>query len=96
MNGIADAPLTLRARVTGRVQGVWFRAWTREEAEARGLSGWVRNEADGSVTALISGPDEAVRGMVAALAEGPPAARVKHVETEAADPPGGTGFHILR
>ena len=84
------------ARVTGRVQGVWFRAWTREEAEARGLSGWVRNEADGSVTALISGPGEAVRGMVAALSEGPPAARVTRVETEAADPPDGTGFHIAR
>ncbi|NRB17607.1 MAG: acylphosphatase [Rhodobacteraceae bacterium] len=48
--------IALRARITGRVQGVTFRAWTRSEAEQRGLSGWVRNEPDGSVRALLIGP----------------------------------------
>ncbi len=48
--------IALRARITGRVQGVAFRAWTRSEAKQRGLSGWVRNESDGSVRALFIGP----------------------------------------
>ena len=46
----------VRVRITGRVQGVYFRGWTRDEAARLGLDGWVRNEADGSVTALIAGP----------------------------------------
>jgi len=84
------------AHVTGRVQGVWFRAWTKAEADQRALSGWVRNEADGSVTALISGPEAEVAGMVAALHDGPPAARVSDVVTEPSEPPGRPGFRILR
>jgi acylphosphatase len=88
--------VTVRVRVRGRVQGVWFRAWTKQEAEARGLSGWVRNEPDGSVSALLSGPGEAVGAMVAALHAGPPLARVETVETAAAEPPGAAGFHVLR
>lgn len=87
---------TLEVRIAGHVQGVWFRAWTREEAVARGLSGWVRNEEDGTVSAVISGPDEAVADMVAAFREGPPAARVETVETAPALPPREGGFRILR
>lgn len=86
----------VRVRVTGRVQGVGFRAWTRREAEARGLAGWVRNESDGSVAALLSGSGEAVGGMVAALRTGPPLARVATVETFAAETPETAGFHVLR
>jgi len=89
-------PVALLARITGRVQGVFFRAWTKEEAEARDLSGWVRNEPDGSVSALISGPGEAVREMVAALHEGSPPSRVDHVDTAPADPPDRPGFHVLK
>jgi acylphosphatase len=88
--------IAVRARITGRVQGVWFRAWTKAEAEARGLSGWVRNEPDGSVAALIAGPEDAVGEMVAALHGGPPRARVDAVEVEPADPPGRDGFHVMR
>ncbi len=88
--------LAITAHVTGRVQGVWFRGWTQAEAKARGLAGWVRNEADGSVVALIHGPEAAVRDMVAALHRGPEAARVVGVETAPAEPPAGPGFHILR
>lgn len=91
-----DAETALRVRVTGRVQGVWFRGWTQAEAQERGLRGWVRNEQDGSVSALIAGPSGAVEAMVRALHEGPEAARVISVETEAAEPPGPGGFRVLR
>lgn len=74
------------ARVTGRVQGVAFRAWTKGRARALGLTGWVRNEPDGSVSALIAGEAETVAEMVAALHQGPPHARVRDVRTEPADP----------
>ena len=87
----------VRARVTGRVQGVSFRAWTRGRAEALGLEGWVRNEADGSVTALIGGESSAVDEMVEALHIGPRWAKVTRVEVEPAEvsdvPP---GFRITR
>lgn len=73
-------------RVTGHVQGVAYRAWTRGEAKALGLRGWVRNRGDGSVEALIAGPEAAVEAMVTAMGEGPGAARVTDVWTEPADP----------
>ena len=81
---------TLHARIAGRVQGVSFRAWTQEQARAPGLAGWVRNRADGSVEALISGPEAGVRDLCDRLHDGPPAARVTQVRTattEDADTP---------
>jgi acylphosphatase len=72
----------LLARITGRVQGVGFRYWTRSEAGKLGLSGWVRNEVDGSVTALIVGPAAAVSAMMKRLWEGPPGAAVSGVTPE--------------
>ncbi len=83
---------SVRVRIEGRVQGVWFRAWTEGEAEARGLAGWVRNRADGTVEALFAGPVEAVDDMLAACREGPPAARVTGVRIEPAEDPGEAGF----
>ena len=83
-------------RVTGRVQGVWFRAWTQKQAQVRGVSGWVRNCADGSVEALVSGPDEAVEALIAALHEGPPAAKVAEVSVTEADAAPEPGFRIER
>ncbi|MGP1356923.1 acylphosphatase [Roseicyclus sp.] len=88
-------PIAMIVSVTGRVQGVSFRAWTKSQAEARGLSGWVRNEADGTVSALIEGPPEGVAEMVRALEKGPRLARVERV---AAMPGAATelpGFRIL-
>jgi acylphosphatase len=82
--------------VTGRVQGVWFRAWTRDQARARGVSGWVRNRPDGSVEAVISGPSEAVEALIAALYEGPPRADVEDVHVTETEPPSESGFHIAR
>ena len=74
----------VRLRIRGRVQGVWFRGWTCEQAIARGLSGWVRNRRDGSVEALLVGPPDAVEALVAACRHGPTHARVDEVVQEAA------------
>jgi acylphosphatase len=79
-------------RIEGRVQGVWYRGWTVEEAERRGLRGWVRNRSDGSVEALFIGPDALLADMVAACRRGPPAARVKAVVERAAEDDGSPGF----
>lgn len=82
----------VRLRISGRVQGVWFRAWTAKTARSLGLSGWVRNRRDGSVEALISGDDEAVSRMIEACRRGPPSAVVESLEEQPADEPGETGF----
>ena len=68
--------------VTGRVQGVSYRAWAQAQAERLGVSGWVKNERDGSVSTLVAGPEEAVARMLAAMRVGPRAAMVHRVETE--------------
>ena len=83
---MSDKHKAVVARVTGRVQGVGYRAWARAEAQALGLSGWVRNEADASVTALIAGTAESLDAMLARLHEGPRHAAVARVQVEDADP----------
>lgn len=75
--------LTLRIR--GRVQGVGYRAWLVREAGRQGVSGWVRNRRDGSVEALLAGPEPVVRALVEACRRGPPAARVEVIETAVAE-----------
>lgn len=65
--------------VSGRVQGVWFRATTKEEAEKLGLTGWVRNLSDGRVEVLACGPKEKIAQMHAWLEQGPKKAEVKEV-----------------
>ena len=85
---MSEPTATIRVVITGRVQGVWYRGWMVDEALARGLSGWVRNRGDGSVEALLSGPESAVRAMIERCLEGPPAARVDRiVETPESAPP---------
>jgi acylphosphatase len=71
-----------RVRISGRVQGVFFRDSTREKAEGLGLAGWVRNLPDGRVEALFEGPSQSVREMVGWCEQGPPQASVEDVETE--------------
>jgi len=71
-------------RISGRVQGVSFRVWTRMEAQKLGLTGWVRNEADGSVTALIAGPEPAMNSMLDLFWRGPRGASVANVAIETA------------
>lgn len=75
--------VTKRLRIEGRVQGVWYRGWTVDQATARGLSGWVRNRRDGSVEAVFRGPEAVVAEMIGICRAGPPAARVSSVTEQA-------------
>ena len=89
----------LRLRISGRVQGVGFRAFVADEAEMRGLAGWVRNRADASVEAVIAGDASVVDDMLEACSRGPPGARVENVAMEPASESelgAGSGFAILR
>jgi acylphosphatase len=81
--------------VTGKVQGVWFRAAAQAAARAEGLSGWVRNLPDRSVEALLQGEEGAVSRMVEWMRRGPPGARVTDIRIDVR-PPGVTreGFEI--
>lgn len=90
-------PEKVRARVviTGRVQGVFFRAETRETAESLGLSGWVRNVPDGSVEAVFEGERSRVREAVEWCRKGPPGARVDAIEVKMEEPAGETGFSVV-
>ncbi len=72
----------LSARVVGRVQGVYFRAFTRNQARALGLTGWVRNEYYGSVYLEAEGPRPALETLLAAVRRGPSEARVDRVEVD--------------
>jgi acylphosphatase len=73
-------------RISGRVQGVGFRAWTVEEARRRDLSGWVRNTPNGDVEALFSGPAATVDAMVELCRRGPQSAHVDRVSVEVSPP----------
>lgn len=77
--------LQARLAITGRVQGVGYRDWAMATAQRLGLSGWVRNRADGSVEALIGGDDDAVGRMIEACRRGPTLARVDAVDVEPVD-----------
>lgn len=81
--------------MTGRVQGVFFRAWTQEEATKWNLTGWVRNLPDGGVEILAEGELQALEGFIERCHSGPPAARVNQVKTHWDDPQGDlTSFEI--
>jgi len=69
-----------RLRITGKVQGVFYRAWFAEQAESLGLAGWVRNRADGSVEAVVEGAAETVEQAIERTRRGSPASRVDDVE----------------
>ncbi|WP_338827311.1 acylphosphatase [Bradyrhizobium sp. 27S5] len=69
--------------ISGRVQGVGYRAWVDEQANARGLEGWVRNRRDGSVEAVFAGAEDVVADMIAACDRGPFSARVDAVHATA-------------
>ena len=76
------AGLALRLVISGRVQGVAYRAWMVQEARRRGLSGWVRNRREGTVEAVVQGPEHEVEMMVIACRRGPPLARVADITRE--------------
>ena len=82
--------------VSGRVQGVFYRATTRDEARDRSVDGWVKNLDDGRVEAVFEGPADAVEEMIEWCHEGSARARVDDVEAEYGDPEGLDGFEIRR
>jgi acylphosphatase len=83
-----------RVRVSGRVQGVFFRAWTRDEARKLGVTGWVRNCPDGSVEAHVEGGDCAVGKLIDSLHCGPPQARVDRMDVTEARVEGLNAFDV--
>ncbi len=85
----------VRIVISGRVQGVWFRGWTEDQALRRRLDGWVRNRRDGTVEALFQGEDAVVDGMVEDCRRGPPFARVHEVEIHREDEPVPRGFKVV-
>jgi len=82
--------------VSGRVQGVFYRATTREQAGNHGVGGWVKNLDDGRVEAVFEGPEDAVAAMVEWCHEGSDRARVEAVNVEYGEPEGLDGFAIRR
>jgi acylphosphatase len=85
-----------QVHVVGRVQGVGFRWHTRAEARALGVTGWVKNLADGRVEAWFEGPAASVESLVAWLRRGPSGAHVEDVEVLEATPRHPASFEILR
>ncbi|WP_049917212.1 acylphosphatase [Halogeometricum pallidum] len=80
--------------VTGRVQGVYYRASTRDAARERNLDGWVKNLDDGRVEAVFEGPEGDVEEVVEWCHTGSDAAEVESVDVEYGDPEGESGFQI--
>ncbi|MBV9828049.1 MAG: acylphosphatase [Alphaproteobacteria bacterium] len=79
-------------RVTGRVQGVGYRAWMVDTATRLGLRGWVRNRRDGSVEALAIGDDGAVTALIEACRQGPRLAQVADIAVSDSQDDGSSGF----
>ncbi|MDO1530381.1 acylphosphatase [Fulvimonas sp. R45] len=84
-----------RFLVGGRVQGVFYRASTREQARGLGLAGHARNLPDGRVEVLACGDAAALDALERWLWQGPPAAEVESVMREPAGAPDGPGFHVV-
>ncbi len=82
--------------VSGRVQGVYYRATTRDTARERGVDGWVRNLDDSRVEAVFEGTEAAVESMIGWCHTGSPDARVDDVSVKYGDPDGTEGFEIKR
>jgi acylphosphatase len=83
-----------RAVIRGEVQGVFFRDTTRRMAASRGVSGWVRNRADGAVEAVFEGEPDAVESMLRFVREGPDRAEVNEVDVAEEEPEGLEGFTV--
>ena len=86
----------VKITVTGRVQGVWYRASTERKAQELGLTGFVRNQPDGSVYIEAEGDEPALDALVAWCRQGPPLARVDTLHTEAGEPQHYQGFEQRR
>lgn len=86
----------LAITVSGLVQGVWFRASTKEQAEQLGINGFVQNEPDGNVYLEAEGNEEELENLVTWLKQGPPAARVDNLDIEEGELKNFSGFEISR
>jgi acylphosphatase len=84
--------IALRLTVHGKVQGVFYRNWTVHAARRLGLTGWVRNQPDGTVAALVQGEEIAVRQMLALMHHGPPRAAVERIEQQTCVSEAFSGF----
>ena len=73
-------PSRLHVFISGYVQGVFYRFWTKEQAEKLGVSGWVRNLDDSRVEVLAEGPKEILIKFSELLKKGPPLARIEHID----------------
>lgn len=83
-----------RVVVHGRVQGVFFRDTVRRFAVAHAVSGWARNNPDGTVEAVFEGEDDAVQALVTVCRRGPRGARVDRIDVSDESPEGLSGFRI--
>ena len=90
-----QATRTVTVRIEGRVQGVYYRAWTDQNARALRLDGWVRNANDGSVEAVFSGPPAQVEAMLRRCADGPPDAKVTAVTITDEGGAPASGFRVI-
>jgi acylphosphatase len=90
----ADERVRAHVYVSGRVQGVYYRANTREQAEEVGVDGWVRNLEDGRVEAVFEGSETEVQAMLDWCHTGSPAAEVEDVAADFEDPEGAEGFEV--
>ena len=81
-------------KIFGRVQGVFFRQWTINQARAFGVAGWVRNAPDGTVEAQVEGDEGAVSKMIDGMRRGPSQARVEDLTVESIEPEGISGFTV--
>ena len=88
------AQIARHLSITGRVQGVFFRAWSRERADELGVKGWIRNRPDGHVEAHVEGEESRVEEMIGRLRIGPPAARVDDLRIWNADVCDFDGFEV--
>jgi acylphosphatase len=86
---------TVTVKIEGRVQGVYYRAWTYETAQSLGLDGMVRNMSDGSVEATFSGLPDVVADMIKRCEEGPPDARVTKVTITKEGGSVAPGFNVV-
>jgi acylphosphatase len=89
---MSDEDTHLRLRIEGFVQAVGYRNFVIAEATRLGVDGWIRNRADGTVEALVSGPNKAVETLVGLCMKGPPGSTVRNVELHKAEPAPEKGF----
>ncbi len=85
-----------RLKITGEVQGVFYRATAVQQAKDLNLRGWIRNDEDGSVVAIVQGDEEKVNAFIEWCRHGPPMAKVNHVYEEECEIENFKGFDIKR